>query len=236
MSQAQIYKSDLRGCEESDIFRRYATFNFDDYQDHSRQPFGSLVAFNDETLGGRNSMVRQLEEELEVVIIPLVGGLLYKDSLGTEEIIGTEEIRIFSAQQGMYFQLINPYPNDLVNYLQLWLKPNGGFNANSQQSLFELTERNTLIPLFAPIDVAASGLRVNSASYGSIGIYGGRQEGIYQLNNPDNGLFVFVINGAFEFENRLLESRDGLSINGIVKAEFEALSENAILLLIEVPL
>ena len=47
---------------------------------------------------------------------------------------------------------------------------------------------------------------------------------------------VFVIHGAFEVENRLLESRDGLAIWNTDRIELEALSNEAILLLLEIKL
>ena len=68
------------------------------------------------------------------------------------------------------------------------------------------------------------------------GVFDGRREAEYRLENPENGIFAFVINGAFELENRLLEARDGLALWDTDKLELEALSENAILLLLEVPL
>jgi hypothetical protein len=62
----------------------------------------------------------------------------------------------------------------------------------------------------------------------------GRQEDIYHLKNPDHGLFVIFIEGAFEVQNRLMEARDGLSLQNPGKLEFESLSNDAIILIIEV--
>jgi len=235
--RAQIYKSDQRGREESEMFRRLSTFNFGEYEEMSRNPFGSLLVLNDETLGAGNNIFRHIEQDTEIVLLPLVGGLLYKDSLGNEDIIATEEIRLVAAQKGSHYQLINPYENDLINYLQIWLRPAiTDFTSQSEQKSFDFTIKNVLIPIFFPIDSSESTIISTANSYGFIGIYEGRKEGNYTLKNPKNGLFAFVINGAFEFENRLLESRDGLSICKIETAAFEALSENAILLLLEIPL
>lgn len=96
---------------------------------------------------------------------------------------------------------------------------------------FDFSKRNELLPVFGR-DL----LPMHSQSCGYIGLYDGRKKGNYTLQNPKNGLFTFVANGAFEFENRLLESRDGLSISRITSVDFEALSENAILLVMEIPL
>lgn len=71
---------------------------------------------------------------------------------------------------------------------------------------------------------------------GFIGLFDGRKEGTFTLKNPRNGVFAFVLSGAFEIEDRLLEAKDGLALKVTHKIEWEALSENAILLVIEVPL
>ncbi|KFC21185.1 pirin family protein [Epilithonimonas lactis] len=70
---------------------------------------------------------------------------------------------------------------------------------------------------------------------GFIGIFDGREVGRYILKERNNGIFGMVINGAFEFQNRLLENRDAVLIWDIEELEFEALSENAIILFFEIP-
>ncbi len=61
----------------------------------------------------------------------------------------------------------------------------------------------------------------------------GRSEIIHTAAQSGSGFFVFVIEGAFEVQHRLLEARDGLSLLGIIELEAEALSDDAILLMIE---
>lgn len=70
---------------------------------------------------------------------------------------------------------------------------------------------------------------------GFIGIFDGREVGRYILKERNNWIFGMVINGAFEFQNRLLENRDAVLIWDIEELEFEALSENAIILFFEIP-
>jgi len=229
--QAQIYKADLRGCTQSEAFRRYATFNFGDYKESSREPFGLLLALNDETLGAGNTIFRHIEENTDILILPLVGGVIFRDSFGNESTIGTEQIGIFSGEKGNAYQLTNPYKKELVNYLQIWIKGSEKFKPGSAQRDFDSSIRSTLIPIFGD-----AGLAVHSQTSGFIGIYEGRREGTYQMKHPENGLFAFVISGAFEFDNRLMETRDALAIVNAETIEFEALSENAMLLLMEIPL
>ncbi len=66
-----------------------------------------------------------------------------------------------------------------------------------------------------------------------IGLYEGRKEEVYFLKNTMNPIFGMVLNGAFEFQNRLLEERDAILLWEIEKLEFEALSNNAIVIFFE---
>jgi redox-sensitive bicupin YhaK (pirin superfamily) len=71
-----------------------------------------------------------------------------------------------------------------------------------------------------------------SSAHLFIGQYDGRAEGIFTSWNPNHSAFIFVIEGAFEVQNRLLERRDGLALRNAEMVEFEALSNGAIVLII----
>ncbi|MEO5593159.1 MAG: hypothetical protein ABIR15_06605 [Chitinophagaceae bacterium] len=53
--------------------------------------------------------------------------------------------------------------------------------------------------------------------------------------NKNAGLFAFVIKGAFEMEGRLPHARDGWALWDTGAAEMKALSNDAIILVIELP-
>lgn len=223
---AQIFKSDLRGISKSDAFQNLATFNFGTYQDWSRKPFGTLKVLNEVTITPLCKTFTYIEANTEVMLLPLFGGVAYKDSLGNEDFIRIEQLKHISAQQGMSFELSNPYDLENVSYLEIWFSAkNEDFKTNTSQFDFDFSERNKMNLLFEFTN-----------TMGFIGIYDGRKEGFYALKNNLNGVFVFVINGAFEVENRLLQEKDGLSLIKIETVEWEALSGNAILLLFEVPI
>lgn len=68
----------------------------------------------------------------------------------------------------------------------------------------------------------------------SIGQFTGREEALYTLNDFNNSLFVFIIEGAFEVQGRLLQPRDGLALWDVEEpVDLEALSNEAIIVLIE---
>jgi hypothetical protein len=223
---AQIYKSDLRAVSESGTFQNLSTFNFGEYQDWSRKPFGTLKVLNEGILAPLQKTFTFIDVDTEVVLLPLFGGMEYKDSLGNSDFIRIEQIKHISAQKGMSFELFNPYELQNVNYLEIWFAAKTcNFKTAANRFDFGFSERNRMNQLFE-----------FSNTLGFIGIYDGRKEGFYALKNHLNGVFIFVINGAFEVENRLLQEKDGLSLKKIATIEWEALSENAILLVFEVPI
>lgn len=61
------------------------------------------------------------------------------------------------------------------------------------------------------------------------------RKSIHHLENKNSGLFIFVIEGAFEVQGRLLHARDGLALWDIEAAEMEVLSNDAVIMVIESP-
>ncbi|AWI25116.1 pirin family protein [Flavobacterium pallidum] len=222
---AKIHKSEMRGKMETDIFKCLSVFNFGNNYDESRKPFGALKVFNEETLSAGESVTMTIRENTDILLLPLLGSIDYMDTLGNQGIINTEEIRIFSAQKNMAFDLVNPYEGEPINYLQIWISnKREDFAPFSFQHKFDFSTRNQLMPLY-------------ESSFAScrMGIYGRRNEGNYTMADKQNGLFAFVISGTFEFDGRILEHRDSVSTWKINRVSFRALSENAVILLIEVP-
>ena len=154
-----------------------------------------------------------------IVIIPLVGAIDLKTK-NSNEFITVNQVHLFSSEEETTFSISNPYERELVNFLQIrfYLKSN-----NTSTITFDLASRNEVIKLTE-----------NENFCLSIGIFDARNEANYQIKNKNHGLFTFLLNGAFEFQNRLLENRDGLKIWDLKQIEFEALSNNAMLLIIDV--
>lgn len=234
-TQAQLYLSDQRGCSQVDYFRSFHGFNFGTYIEESRKPFGSLQLLNDTTLKAGCSISMQVEKKTTVILLPLVGGLDYHSPVRTG-VLEAGQAQILPLSPAMKYEISNPYETELINFIEIWLTDQSSeFTPESQQIHFDLTDTNKLLPFFL---TNASNTDSHSQSRGFIGKYDGRKDEVYPLKNIGNGVFIFILNGAFEVQNRLLHERDGLALTTIKHGEvaFEALSNNAILLLLEIPL
>ncbi len=237
-TQAKIYLADQRGCSETAFMRSYHSFNFGAFNLEGREPFGPLHLLNDDMLRAGASLTLGVDQPATVVLLPVSGGLEYR----VEQATGFAEpgqLQLLSLSAGMTYTVSNPYETEYIHFLQCWLTgTDGPSTPAATQSSFDLTHKNQLLPLFG----TASATTARPTSRGFIGQFDGRREGIYRVGQaeagaPANGVFVFVLKGVFEVQHRLLHEKDGLALWQIQDeaVEFEALSNEAILILLDLP-
>ncbi|MBB6003296.1 pirin [Arcicella rosea] len=224
-NEARIYLAEKRGLTFGKTFKRFHTFNDELYFDESRKPFGDLKVLNEEILGAGERLTLTLKETTTLILLPLVGGFLFTFNSNEKEYIVASQSFMISGEAGDTYEIANPYADETISFLQIQLK-----EAKSETEKFDIKELN--------LDEQNQLISLNSKENNFfIGQYEGREEGFYQLKNPKNGLFVLIIEGAFEVQNRLLETKDALALWNFTddaKVEFEALSNGAMILLAEI--
>ena len=145
-ADATIFLADQRGVSQTDWFRSYHSFNFGAYQAENREPFGNLRVFNDDTLAAGKSLKMQVDENTDVILLPLVGAIEYSNSLGDTGFLEAGQVQVFSAAQGMEYEITNPYSNELVNFLQIWvLGQKEQFIPKTTQNSFNFQDKNQLL-------------------------------------------------------------------------------------------
>lgn len=190
-----------------------------------------MKAFNEDTLVPTASVEQKIEAQTTVLILPIFGTIEVKNDFHTEgSFVTAGEAYFFATVDAETLIITNPYDEGIVSYLEIHLQNDVNQPFNSvKETTFDFTNaKNQLLPFF-PDEVK------NQNIYGFIGQYDGRNESNYTVKNPQNGIFVFVIEGVFEVQNRLLHARDGLSLCDVDAVELEALSNDAVILLLELP-
>ena len=223
-SKAKIFLAGERGHTETEWFRSYNTFNFGSYQSEHKKPFGNLYVLNDDTLAAGRSFSMRVEEDSAILLLPVVGAVEYKDDISNKHLLHAGQIFFCFVPKGTTYILTNPYEEELVNFIQAWFTL--GLTDNTFSSLLSCNldeAQNTLIEIIKP----QNGIRCLA------GKFDGRKEGLFSASPKSSRVFVFIIQGAFEVQNRLLETRDGLALWETAEVEFEALSNEAIILFIE---
>lgn len=159
------------------------------------------------------------EKNCNILVIVLYGEVLINDF---EKTISANQVFTLKSDKSNSLKIKNKLTDEKADVLILELKNNSSENSFTIENL-NLLERNTLIQISKNIECP-----------NFIGLYEGRREQEYSLYQKGNLIFGMVINGAFEFQNRLMETRDAIILSEIDTLEFEALSENALILFLEV--
>ncbi|WP_343670505.1 pirin family protein [Chitinophaga sp.] len=220
-SKGKMYLSDERGYNEMPWFRTYNTFNFGRYFNEHKQPFGALYVLNEDVLAGGKGFRMEVETPSDIILLPIVGTITFSTDGGHRGLLEAGQVQVLHLTPGHAFEVRNPYENDLVKFLQLWIKTPVATSATL--TTFDLSHKDQLNTLVS-----------NDTYTLSIGKFNGRAEGVYQLKDKQKGVFVFNIEGAFEVQYRLLHNGDGLGLWEVEEVEMEALSSDAIILLLEI--
>ena len=231
-AKGKMFLADERGLNETEWFQSWNTFNFGKYFNENKNPFGDLYVVNDDILEAGRSLRMVIEEHSYVILVPVAGAIAYKDNLGSQTLIAAGQAQVFDLAKDAVIEITNPFKEGLVNFLQLWIRADKvKETAVTNPLTYDVNKYlNRLIKIF-PENSGTLSLPFIA----SIGKFSGREETNYKLNE-NSGVFVFVIEGAFEVEGRLLHARDGLALWGVEEVELEALSNNAIILIIEIAL
>ncbi|WP_345204749.1 hypothetical protein [Chryseobacterium ginsengisoli] len=154
-----------------------------------------------------------------ILIIVLYGEILINDF---EKPISAEQIFTLKSSDNNFLTIKNNLPNEKADILIFELKSKTEGDFFTVEDL-NLDQKNTLIQI-------SENLKLPNF----IGLYDGRREEEYSLYKKGKSIFGMVINGAFEFQNRLMEVRDAIIISKLETLEFEALSENALIIFFEI--
>ncbi|MBH8568690.1 hypothetical protein KB206_07350 [Microvirga sp. STS02] len=223
----KIFLADERGLAESDRFRRYSTFSFGAWARPHKGPFGRLFGLNEETLADGHTLVFTVVEASHVFIVPITGAVVLASDV-LETTVSVEEATVLTLPADSTLHVRNPYDTKLVSFLHLWLLADAPAAASSElRGSFSSEAIHNQLARLLP---ATDNLLPFTAS---LGRFDGRQEAVYQLENTANSLFVFVLAGAFEVESRLLHEKDGLALWDVAEIELEALSNDALILVLE---
>lgn len=208
---SKIFKSDFAVWKEGNSHRIREIFTENEDSD--------LRKVSEVILDENGKFCFQYKENCAVMILVLYGEILINDF---KKQVSSHEVFTLKSTETDHLTLKNNLENEKADILIIELKSKVQDNSFSLKNL-NIDCKNALIPIAQDFDYP-----------NFIGLYDGRKEDTYVGNQSAKSIFGMVINGAFEFQNRLLENRDAVWLEDIETLEFEALSENALLLFFEI--
>ncbi|KQM74891.1 hypothetical protein ASE74_02605 [Pedobacter sp. Leaf216] len=225
LTPGKIFLADQRGLTESSVLRSYNTFNFEKYFNEYKEAFGNLFICNDESIvGGKVTFFLCKEDSLQL-FMPITGGIDIVAN-GKEFALETGQIQVLNMGKGEVLEISNPYQNDTINYMQFGIKTDM-FLMRTSEMLFGFDFEKSPNQLIKIIDNQKLPFKL------SAGIFAEREAAVYKIQKADNNFFAFIIEGTFEIEGRLMHARDGLALWDIEQVELKALSNNAIVVVLE---
>jgi hypothetical protein len=215
---SKILKASFRNSVTANSYWSFSSLINKNSDSNCDSNFGSLKKFEEIAIKPNGNFVYRADNTKELILIPIVGAIdFFSDH--QNGFVHSNQLQAINIEKGQSIEFKNPYEEALISFLLIELE---GLT-NKKIVDFNLSETNKLSTV------------LNSNEWKiSFGIFHSREESIYKLTSNKNGVFAFVVNGAFEFQNRLLEDKDALSIWDINEIEFESLTHNSLILIIEV--
>ncbi len=231
-----LHKAASRGHADHGWLNTYHSFSFAGYHNPERMGFGVLRVLNDDEVAPGMGFNTHSHSNMEIISLPLEGDLEHKDSMGNITVIREGDIQVMSAGTGVQHSEKNKNRDKKVKFLQLWILPKEvnvtpGYD---QKSIDRKAGSNQFQKIIAPHPSgSAVGIHQNAWCY--LGEFDSKKEVTYTLNDPENGTYIFMLDGNCSINGEMLEKRDGYGITGTAAIDFIMESPCRILLL-EVPM
>lgn len=237
MSKTIIHKSETRGRANHGWLDTRHTFSFADYHDPERMRFGVLRVLNDDIVSPGMGFGKHPHDNMEIISIPLEGDLEHKDSMGNVTIINHGDIQVMSAGTGIYHSEYNKNKDKPVKFLQIWVFPDKkDVTPRYDQITLNTNDRlNRLQQVVSP-NPDDEGVWIYQNAWFHLGKFDNGVASEYEIKRKGNGVYAFVIKGSFSIEGKTLNERDGMGIWDTDKINLVAESQDAEVLLMDVPM
>lgn len=147
-----LKKSSERGVTDIGWLKSFHSFSFGDFYNPDMVHFGSLRVLNDDYVQPGEGFPTHPHKNMEIITYVVEGELEHKDSMGTKEVIHTNEVQKMSAGRGVYHSEYNPSSEHPVHLFQTWILPNKkGLEPYYEQIKVELKDKlNKLLKVASP--------------------------------------------------------------------------------------
>ena len=232
-----IHRAETRGHANHGWLDTHHTFSFANYYNPERMHFGVLRVLNDDRVAAGMGFGTHPHDNMEIISIPLEGDLEHKDSMGNVSVIKNGDIQVMSAGTGITHSEYNRNKNSEVRFLQIWVFPNkkNVTPRYDQITLKDLDRHNKFQQILSPYP-EDEGVWIHQNAWFNLADLEKGKSIEYNMKDPRNGLYTFLLNGKIKINDNELNKRDGIglwSVDGVLK--YEGL-ENSQILTMEVPM
>jgi redox-sensitive bicupin YhaK (pirin superfamily) len=198
--------------------------------------FGALRVINDDIIAGGGGFPTHGHDNMEIITVPLQGGLAHNDSMGHGGVIRAGDVQVMSAGTGLTHSEYNASDTETANTLQIWVLPNKRDVApRYDQASFDAARRHNRWQLLVSPDGTDSSLWVHQQTWFSRARLDAGQSLQYSLHGDNNsGAYLFVIDGEVSIADEILLARDGIGLRDTRQFSVQATQDSEVLVM-EVP-
>jgi len=235
--QTVLHSADSRGDANHGWLHSKHSFSFANYYNPEKIHFGVLRVLNDDFVAAGMGFGLHPHDNMEIISIPLEGDLAHQDSMGNQTVIKHGDIQVMSAGTGVKHSEMNHNKDKPVKFLQIWVIPNKkDVTPRYDQITLDPANRiNTLQQILSP-NPDDAGVWIHQDAWFHIGKFDLDFKTNYNVKKAGNGMYAFVLYGSFELAGQTLNERDALGITDFDQFELKALTKDAEILLMEIPM
>ena len=235
--QTVLHTAGSRGDVNHGWLHSKHSFSFANYYNPEKIHFGVLRVLNDDFVAAGMGFGLHPHDNMEIISIPLEGDLAHQDSMGNQTVIKHGDIQVMSAGTGVKHSEMNHNKDKPVKFLQIWVIPNKkDVTPRYDQITLDPANRiNTLQQILSP-NPDDAGVWIHQDAWFHIGKFDLDFKTNYNVKKAGNGMYAFVLYGSFELAGQTLNERDALGITDFDQFELKALTKEAEILLMEIPM
>jgi redox-sensitive bicupin YhaK (pirin superfamily) len=235
--QTVLHTSESRGDANHGWLHSKHSFSFANYYNPEKIHFGVLRVLNDDFVAAGMGFGLHPHDNMEIISIPLEGDLEHQDSMGNNTVIKHGDIQVMSAGTGIKHSEYNKNKDKPVKFLQIWVIPNKkDVTPRYDQITLDPKDRiNKLQQVLSP-NPEDAGVWIHQDAWFHIGKFDQGFQTQYNIKKVGNGMYAFVLYGQFELAGQQLNERDALGITDFNQFELKALTPDAEILLMEIPM
>lgn len=231
-----VHPAAERGIADHGWLKARHSFSFSSYYHPEKIQFGALRVLNDDTIAPGMGFGKHSHDNMEIITIPLSGGVKHGDSMGNEGIIKPGEVQIMSAGTGVIHSEHNASSSETLNLFQIWIMPElRNIAPRYDQKQFEVSDRLNKFQTLVSPEKSGSTLWINQQAWLSLGKFDKASSVNYNLHIPNNGVYVMVVSGELEVAGQLLGERDAIGVSDVSVIKLKFLKETEVLM-IEIPM
>lgn len=183
-------------------------------------PILDFAFIDDVAVNGQGTYQKVIKESGYLILLPLMNNIRLNMN-GFNWKIEVNQSFIYYLDKGTIIDVEGEYSNDYSYFY----------------SLFLVKEKQQIAKMIVPIDLDRENRLEKIIRHDLFNVFLGkfdlRRESEIPMKKVERNWLIISLTGIFEIHNRLIESRDLLEIKSDEHVEFESLSENSLLMVID---